>query len=187
WPSLRELGALVFGLPRLAFCRYVLGRLYLDPGTKILATLDLEQVPYQEWMLRREPNNGECWVSWDVSTDDAAFAARFVPICNEILGKLQAEAEFAVEPMTPDPQADPAAFHEHLRRFAVDTFHSCGGLRMSTLPDALVDPNLRLAGVPNVHALGTAVFPRVGTSNPTLTILALGHRLAQQLCKLPRQ
>ena len=54
---------------------------------------------------------------------------------------------------------------------------------MGATREALVDPDLRLAGVGNVHILSTAVFPRVGTSNPTLTILALGHRLAQHLLR----
>ena len=52
---------------------------------------------------------------------------------------------------------------------------------MSAAADALVDPQLRLAGANNVYVLSLSVFPRVGTSNPTLTLLALGHRLARQL------
>lgn len=173
--SMREVGALLIGLPRLGLMRYLRGRLYLDPGTKVLATLDLEQVPREEWRLERDGEG--CSVRWDVAAEDVENAKKYIPICLEILKKLNEEAAFDVEMLIPDPEREPERFLEHLRRESEDTFHSAGGLRMGTGAGALVDAELRLAGAPNVHVLSTAVFPRVGTSNPTHTILALGHRL----------
>lgn len=178
-----EFFPMLLGLPMLGFMRYVHGRLYLDPGTKILATMDLEQVPLRQWKLERDGAGPDCKVTWDVAPEDAAFAAKYIPVCMEILEKLKAQAAFDIEVLIPDPQADPARFLEHLRRKAIDTYHCAGGLRMSAAPNALVDPQLRLCGVSNVHLLASAVFPRVGTSNPTLTLLALGHRLAEYLLK----
>lgn len=180
--SLREVGALLIGLPRLGWMRYLHGRLYLDPGTKILATLDLEQLPRAEWKLEREGDG--CAVTWDVTDGDAEHAKAFIPVCRQILDRLKSEADFEVVPLIPDPAGDPAVFMEYLRRESEDTFHSAGGLRMGAGETAMVDSELRLRGAGNVHVLSAAVFPRVGTSNPTLTILALGHRLAGHLAEL---
>lgn len=180
-PSFRELGALLIGLPRLGFCRYVRRRLFIDRGTRILATLDIEQYPLSKWTIRAEGQG--CAVSWDVSDLDAELSAALIPICHEVLERLKAEADFEAEVLIPDPAKDPRGFLDHLRKHSVDTLHSSGGLRMGTSPDSPVDADLRLAGVPNVHALSAAVFPRVGTSNPTLTILALGHRLGVRLLR----
>ena len=58
---------------------------------------------------------------------------------------------------------------------------AAGGFRMSAEQGAPLDENLRLRDAPNVHLVSTAVFPRVGSSNPTHTILALAHRLAEQI------
>lgn len=180
-PTLREIGPMLIGLPRLGLMRYLRRRLYLDPGTRILATLDLEQVPRREWKLEPERDGPGCSVTWDVTPDDAAHAARYIPICREILRKLQAEAAFEIEEVLPEIESDPNRLIVYLKEHAEDTYHSAGGLRMSAAPNALVDPELRLSHVSNVHVLSAAVFPRVGTSNPTHTILALGHRLAQYL------
>lgn len=180
-PSPGEIGPMLVGLPRLGMMRYLRRRLYLDPGTKVLATLDLEQVPLREWRLEREPDGTGCTVTWDVAPEDAAHAARYIPVCREILRRLQAEAAFEIEEVLPDLETDPNSLINHLKHKAVDAYHGAGGLRMSASHTALVDPQLRLTGVNTVHILSTAVFPRVGTSNPTLTILALGHRLAEHL------
>lgn len=181
FPSLREWGAMIVGVPRLGICRYLNKRLYIDRGTKVLATLDLEQHPRREMTIGPDTGGAGCDVSWDVAPEDAALAIRFIPVVHDILNGLQREAAFDVEVLIPDPVAQPQAFIDHMKKHSVDTLHSSGGVRMSDQPGALVDPSLRLAGVHNTYVLSAAVFPRVGTSNPTLTILALGHRLAQHL------
>ena len=185
WPSWRELASLTIGLPRLGLMRYLGRRLYLDRGTRILATIDLEQTPIAEWTIRQ--TSEQCAVTWDVAQSDIDLAAMLMPTCRQIIDRLGNESPFEIEWLAPDPAADPAGFAAHLRKHAVDTLHSSGGLRMGTTREALVDPDLRLAGVNNVHILSTAVFPRVGTSNPTLTILALGHRLAQHVLQIVKK
>ena len=60
--------------------------------------------------------------------------------------------------------------------------HHMGALRMSTSPaGGIVDVNSRLHGVDNLYIAGSAVFPTGGYANPTLTIVALGLRLADHL------
>ena len=63
-----------------------------------------------------------------------------------------------------------------------DVNHHMGGARMSaSAADGVVDDQLQLWGVPNLHVCSAAVFPTGGHSNPTLTLLALVARLADRL------
>lgn len=60
--------------------------------------------------------------------------------------------------------------------------HHMGATRMSAdAATGVVDANLRCHEVPNLYVLGSSVFPTGGYANPTLTIVALAHRLALQL------
>ena len=60
--------------------------------------------------------------------------------------------------------------------------HHIGTARMATTPqDGVVDTDCRVFGIENLSIAGSAVFPTGGWSNPTLTLLALGYRLADRL------
>jgi len=60
--------------------------------------------------------------------------------------------------------------------------HHIGTTRMSDDPrEGVVDRDCRVHGVRNLFVAGSAVFPTSGWSNPTLTLLALGFRLADRL------
>ncbi len=61
-------------------------------------------------------------------------------------------------------------------------YHHMGTTRMSDDPrQGVVDRDCRVHGYGNLHIAGSSVFPTAGWANPTLTILALAHRLAQRL------
>jgi choline dehydrogenase-like flavoprotein len=45
----------------------------------------------------------------------------------------------------------------------------------------VVDANCRVHGVANLYVAGSSVFRTAGYANPTLTIVALAHRLADHL------
>ncbi|MEJ2090442.1 MAG: GMC family oxidoreductase, partial [Gammaproteobacteria bacterium] len=58
--------------------------------------------------------------------------------------------------------------------------HHIGTCRMGVTPQAgVVDRDLLLHGSENLFVLGSAVFVTGGASHPTLTIVALAHRLAE--------
>jgi choline dehydrogenase-like flavoprotein len=60
--------------------------------------------------------------------------------------------------------------------------HHAGTTRMADDPrDGIVDRDCRVFGVENLFIAGSSVFPTSGWSNPTLTLLALGYRLADRL------
>src|SRR5690606_22521604 len=63
-----------------------------------------------------------------------------------------------------------------------DASHHLGATRMGDDPaSSVVDRDLRLHEVENVHVCGGSVFPTAGCANPTFTIVALAIRLAAHL------
>ncbi len=61
-------------------------------------------------------------------------------------------------------------------------WHHMGTTRMSADPaQGVVDSNCRVHGMTNLYVAGSSVFPTVGNDMPTLTVVALAHRLADHL------
>jgi choline dehydrogenase-like flavoprotein len=64
-------------------------------------------------------------------------------------------------------------------------YHHMGTTRMSTSArTGVVDANCTVHGYHNLHIAGSSVFTTGGWANPTLTLLALTHRLADHLNRL---
>jgi len=62
-------------------------------------------------------------------------------------------------------------------------YHPGGSTRMSDSARAgVVDRQLKVFGVPNVRAVSTAILPAGGGSNPTMMLLMLGLRCADDIC-----
>jgi choline dehydrogenase-like flavoprotein len=60
--------------------------------------------------------------------------------------------------------------------------HLMGGARMGTDPiTAAVDPDFRLKQQKNIYVCDSSVFPNAPGINPALTIMALAHKLSNQL------
>jgi choline dehydrogenase-like flavoprotein len=63
-----------------------------------------------------------------------------------------------------------------------DAYHHMGTTRMSDDPSqGVVDRHCRVHGVRNLYIGSSAVFPTSGHSNPTLTLIALVLRIADQI------
>jgi len=63
-----------------------------------------------------------------------------------------------------------------------DIYHLMGGTRMAADPrHGVVDSQLRVHGINNLFVASCSVFPTGGSSNPTLTMMMLTLRLAEQL------
>jgi choline dehydrogenase-like flavoprotein len=66
----------------------------------------------------------------------------------------------------------------------IDGFHQMGLARMAVGEgDGVVDADLKVHGMANLHVAGAAVFPTTGFENPTFTAIALGLRLCDTLCR----
>jgi choline dehydrogenase-like flavoprotein len=65
--------------------------------------------------------------------------------------------------------------------------HHTGTTRMSDSPrTGVVDSTCRVHGIANLFVAGSSVFPTSGAGTPTLTIVALALRLADELRSLYR-
>ena len=66
----------------------------------------------------------------------------------------------------------------------VFSYHHIGTARMADDPQfGVVDPECRLFGCDNLYIAGSAVFPTASFVNPTMTIVALAYRMADDLKK----
>lgn len=75
-------------------------------------------------------------------------------------------------------------FEGDLRLTLSTGMHHMGTTRMSDDSRwGVVDPQCRVWDSANLFIAGSSVFPRVGYSNPTLTIVALAERLARHMAK----
>jgi choline dehydrogenase-like flavoprotein len=64
----------------------------------------------------------------------------------------------------------------------VDAGHHMGTTRMSKAADTgVVDPECRVHGIDNLYIGSSSVFPTSGSSNPTLTIIALALRISDTI------
>ena len=78
-------------------------------------------------------------------------------------------------------ESDLAADAGHVPSYT-DAAHPMGTTRMSTDPRfGVVDIDCRVHGTGNLYVAGSSVFPTGGGAPPTLTIVCLALRLADQL------
>ena len=88
-----------------------------------------------------------------------------------------------LEDGTPDWPVD-ASVGNH----PIGGYHHMGTTRMSTSArNGIVDANCTVHGYHNLHIAGSSVFTTGGWANPTLTLLALTHRLGDHLNRLLEQ
>ena len=110
-------------------------------------------------------------LDWRIDPADVASAYRLVDalgaaVAGSGLGRLRIEQ--------PNSEA--------LRAGVTGGCHHMGTLRMAARSeDGVVDPDLRVYGTRTLYVASSAVLPRYGYSNPTLTTVALSVRLARHL------
>jgi choline dehydrogenase-like flavoprotein len=77
---------------------------------------------------------------------------------------------------------DDDTLNERVKEVIAVGGHHIGTARMSDDPKrGVVNPQCRTHDVENLYLAGSAVFPTSGSANPTLTIVALAIRIADQI------
>ncbi|MBP1819468.1 GMC family oxidoreductase [Mycobacterium sp. OAE908] len=72
--------------------------------------------------------------------------------------------------------------HAAVRERTGGGFHQVGTTRMSKDPDdGVVDENLAVHGIPNLHVVASSVFPTSGQANSTLMVVVFAIRLIEHL------
>jgi choline dehydrogenase-like flavoprotein len=70
------------------------------------------------------------------------------------------------------------------QRVMLSTHHNMGTTRMSDDPRyGVVDADCKVHGISNLYVAGSSVFPTGGFANPTLTIIALAIRMADNILR----
>ena len=119
------------------------------------------------------------WRLTDIDKHTAKVLAKVFDAELRRLGKGSVTpADWLAEP-GPQWPVDPTVGNHPLANY-----HQLGGTRMSASPaGGVVDADCRVHGYANLHVAGSSVFPTGGWANPTLTIVALALRLADQLAE----
>src|SRR5579875_1250664 len=113
-------------------------------------------------------------VDWRISANEMSSMRRYARWLKTELLKLGINAF----DWYPHALADVARPLSNIR----DTNHAMGGTTMGIDPtDSIVDRNLRVHGVANLHIASCSTYPVGSTSNPTFTLMALTLRLAERL------
>ena len=144
----------------------------------VMLNIDVEQAPHPDNRIRLSATETDLFglprtvLDWQIRAPELDTAVRYLPIIRNYLSAAGLDTlEWA-------PGA-PAM---------VDTYHMMGGLRMGTDPaSSVVDTNLKVHGMDNLHIASCAVFPSGSSSNPTFTLMALSLRLADHLVRQCRQ
>ena len=77
------------------------------------------------------------------------------------------------------PTPSPWLYEDDWREHVVDTAHHSCSVRMADDPSrGVTDPSGHVFGVDGLYVAGSALFPTVGTANPTLMLTALAYRVA---------
>ena len=111
---------------------------------------------------------------WDITEQDFADIHRSLELLGAECGRTGSGRIW----MSPDREADGVYSSDGVQGGC----HHMGTTRMADSPEAgVVDSDCRVHGLDNLYIAGSSVFPTAGSANPTLTIVALAHRLAAKL------
>ena len=180
-PSLRHAAGIVTQLPRLAAGLHALlveGRVY-KPGAGGTVVGSVEQPADSSSYIALAESTDEfglrrARLNWSIGDDCWRSLAAYA----EVL-----KAEFARTGLG-RLELDPGMRADAPERAAAltDVNHHMGGARMSaSAAEGVVDRDLQVWDAKGLHVCSAAVFPTGFHSNPTLTVMALGLRLADKL------
>lgn len=85
-----------------------------------------------------------------------------------------------IAPGGPD-EIDDAALEEHIRTVAKTVYHPVGTCKMGTDDMAVVDPQLRVRGVPRLRVADASIMPVVTSGNTNAPSIMIGERCADFL------
>ncbi|HEY9734658.1 MAG TPA: GMC family oxidoreductase, partial [Trichocoleus sp.] len=130
-----------------------------DPANRIMLSNDRDVFGYPKMQLQWR------WSDQDIQSIRRAQALFKQEFAKAGLGELKVELDQGL------PRMIYPSIHHHM-----------GTTRMHESPKhGVVDANCRVHGVSNLYVASSSVFPTSGYANPTLTIVAIAIRVADQI------
>ena len=133
-----------------------------------------------QWGMRRAyaqlvgtQNDYKLWDAMDQSALAMALALAGTPADIEYWNG----GGWQAAPLQPPPDGTPPFWHDGLGT----THHEAGTLFMGAAGAAITDSNGKFQGKDNVYVAGPALFPTLGSANPSLTALSLARRTANAI------
>jgi choline dehydrogenase-like flavoprotein len=151
-----------------------------NPATRVtLASQPDEfQLPRAFVSINPGAEDEALWNAMDTAADDVALVFANGQPYEVLVGGMGG----AFQPVTAGQLASMVLAFAGRRDGLGTTHHEAGTLAMGNNPNTSVtDANARFHRVPNLYAVGPALFPTVGSPNPMLTGTALARRLADHL------
>ena len=161
-------------LARIGYERYANKRLFMSKRLPVQALLIFETAHNAQNHIRTITDQ-RASINWRLNSTDEHNFEHLLDRANKLLEELCTTYGIKVErnaKLKTRPQRR-AFLHEE----SMDAFHLGGGIRYG----GVIDHRLRLLSAQNVSVVSTAVLQRPGLPNPTLTLLALAHRCAEQI------
>ena len=171
--ALLNLPSAVGDIARMAWMRYVHRRLSLSKGSRIFVNIDFVQSPLTSNRIysKASANSVQIEVDWNISEDIRGQVSRALSALTSFWEANRLNEIGAIEPISCGSDDEQALDNLY------DIYHPAGTCAMGRV----VDSDLRIFGVSNGYVVGSSVFPMLGRSNPTLTIMALSLRLGQSI------
>lgn len=147
----------------------------LSKSKSYSVVLHLEQKPDKKNKI--EINKNKAILDWNFTDNDFANLKKSIEDLNIIFKEM--ESKFILKKIF---NSDKDKINNYLKKNIFGIGHHMGTTRMGfKKEDSVCDLNLKYHGIENLYINSTSVFPTGGIANPTLTLLALTSRLAENL------
>lgn len=156
-------------IARMIWLRYVYRRLSISKGSRIFVNVDFVQSPSADNRVNSTAASGSerVVVDWNINEDIGGQIDRALGALTSFWDENQLHPIGKIAPKRHGND------HEQFLDNLYDIYHPAGTCSIGRV----VDADLRIYGVSNGYVVGSSVFPMLGRSNPTLTIMALSLRL----------
>jgi choline dehydrogenase-like flavoprotein len=121
--------------------------------------------------------------NWLTNQDDMDTLLRGIKLGRNILHAPTMKRIIEKELAPSDGNGEPtrAQLEDHARRTAKTVFHPVGTCRMGSDPEAVVDPQLRVFGVPRLRVADNSIMPTLVSGNTNAAAIMIGERCADFL------
>src|SRR5690606_35412307 len=113
--------------------------------------------------------------------DDAEVLLKGIKAVRDVASRPSMRPLVLRETRPGDEAVSDEALYEYIRETTQTTWHIVGSCRMGMDEGAVVDPELRVHGVPNLRVVDTSVFPTIPSSNTNAPTIALAEKASDMI------